>query len=129
MEMITQTGYCKFCGEGRMVDALEDSTQEWLNQLATDECTCKEAYAERERAQQRESAECEIERIIAPRSASAAEIFRRQMENIQRGLIKEIVFKVIAPESKDKWTLAIRRTAGGLNITAKTTFTEDIDIY
>lgn len=122
-------GFCKYCKESRMVEAPEDATQEQLDQLATDECTCQGAYAEREREQQHEYAVYEIENIIKPRSEAAAVIFRDNIENIQMGKIKQITATVITPESGDKWTLLIKRGKDGLTISAKTTFEAKTEVF
>ena len=41
-------GYCKFCGNSRMVMESEGMTEEDLNNQATLECDCEGAKAERE---------------------------------------------------------------------------------
>ena len=39
-------GYCRFCGQSRMVDSDPGMTEEELNKLATSECTCPGATRE-----------------------------------------------------------------------------------
>ena len=39
-------GYCRFCGQSKMVDGDPGMSEEELNQLATSECTCPGAVRE-----------------------------------------------------------------------------------
>lgn len=44
-----QSGFCKYCGQLVIVKAPEDTAPEYLNELATENCTCREARRQQER--------------------------------------------------------------------------------
>ena len=46
-KLIESTGFCKYCKQAVMIKALEDATQEELNDIASKECNCKEAEHQR----------------------------------------------------------------------------------
>lgn len=50
MAVKTVTGFCKFCGQSKVVQVNDNASnsQAIADGLATDECTCKEAIADKE---------------------------------------------------------------------------------
>lgn len=49
-------GFCKYCKQAVMIHAPEDATQEELNEIASKECSCKEAEYQRKRDMQLDAA-------------------------------------------------------------------------
>lgn len=54
--MTRQIGFCKYCNQGRTIEAPEGSSAADLNELATEECECGEARRQRERRARMEAA-------------------------------------------------------------------------
>ena len=54
--MTRQIGFCKYCNQGRTIEAPEGSSAADLNELATEECECDEARRQRERRARMEAA-------------------------------------------------------------------------
>lgn len=48
-KIITQTGFCKYCGQERIVEVFAHEDQETVDMMATDECDCPGAKAVRDR--------------------------------------------------------------------------------
>lgn len=51
-----QTGFCKYCGQARIIKAPEGLSTADLNEQASDECDCEEARQQRERRAKMEAA-------------------------------------------------------------------------
>lgn len=83
-------GYCKFCGNSRMVMESESMTEEDLNNQATLECDCEGAKAEREAQYLISTGKASLNLIIAKKSKKTAEALVPFVELIARGRIKKI---------------------------------------
>lgn len=83
-------GYCKFCGNSRMVMESESMTEEDLNNQATLECDCEGAKAEREVQYLISTGKASLNLIIAKKSKKTAEALVPFVELIARGRIKKI---------------------------------------
>jgi len=83
-------GYCKFCGNSRMVMESESMTEEDLNNQATLECDCEGAKAEREVQYLVSTGKASLNLIIAKKSKKTAEALVPFVELIARGRIKKI---------------------------------------
>lgn len=51
-----QTGFCRYCNQARMIEALDGLSAADLNELASQECDCDEATRQRERRAKMEAA-------------------------------------------------------------------------
>lgn len=83
-------GYCKFCGNSRMVMANDKMTEEDLNNQASLECDCEGARAERDIQHLISTGEKSLDLIIAKKSKKTAEALLPFVEFIARGKIKKI---------------------------------------
>ena len=83
-------GYCKFCGNSRMVMESEGMTEEDLNNQATLECDCEGAKAEREVQYLVSTGKASLNLIVAKKSKKTAEALVPFVELIARGRIKKI---------------------------------------
>lgn len=83
-------GYCKFCGNSRMVMESESMTEEDLNNQAALECDCEGAKAEREVQYLVSTGKASLNLIIAKKSKKTAEALVPFVELIARGRIKKI---------------------------------------
>lgn len=83
-------GYCKFCGNSRMVMESESMTEEDLNNQASLECDCEGAIAEREVQYLISTGKASLNLIIAKKSKKTAEALIPFVELIARGRIKKI---------------------------------------
>lgn len=83
-------GYCKFCGNSRMVMESESMTEEDLNNQASLECDCEGAKAEREVQYLVSTGKASLNLIIAKKSKKTAEALIPFVELIARGRIKKI---------------------------------------
>ena len=84
-EKIKQFGSCHYCGQTRLVEALDPDavTQNDLDDMATASCNCPQARARRNELEQMEAAEQYIDRLsedlVTDANASYAEGLRRAM--------------------------------------------------
>lgn len=83
-------GYCKFCGNSRIVMESEGMTEEDLNNQATLECDCEGARAERNIQYLIKTGEHSLKMIIAKKSQKTADALLPFVEFIARGKIKKI---------------------------------------
>lgn len=83
-------GYCKFCGNSRIVMESEGMTEEDLNNQATLECDCEGARAERNIQHLIKTGEHSLKMTIAKKSQKTADALLPFVEFIARGKIKKI---------------------------------------
>lgn len=89
-------GYCRFCGNSRMVK-IEDGTdpdQEELNRLAAEQCKCPESVRWREQEAQREEMIGNIMQIMSEKWPAAADLLMGAISPLQKGLIEKITVKI-----------------------------------
>ena len=90
MENEKGTGYCGFCGQGVLVDALEGFTQKDLDLEATYKCSCEGARRMRQREAQKEEALSNIEALVAPKYPEIADILYECVNAIQESNVKNV---------------------------------------
>lgn len=109
MEM--KQGYCVFCGEARMVEVPEETSQELADQEATNECMCTRAVMIRERANQKEACISNIEALLEPKHREIAEMFKDAIDAIQDTKIKRITVNTYGNK-----TARISKTKDGIKV-------------
>lgn len=57
---VEKNGACRFCGQIKLVEALEEFNEDELNELATEQCNCYEAQNYISRLYRKEKADCSI---------------------------------------------------------------------
>lgn len=63
--MKSQSGFCKYCNQLRMIEAPEGASPADLNEQASDECDCDEAVRQRERRAKMEAAGAWAENVFS----------------------------------------------------------------
>ena len=63
MEDEKQIGVCKYCGQSKMIQTIGEVSQARLNEIATNECQCGGARAERELEERRANIESYLKEV------------------------------------------------------------------
>lgn len=90
MGIVTRTGYCRYCNNGRLVEIEEEATQEQRNLQATEECNCYGAEEERKREYQKDACLANIDSMLQKKHPEIAEILRGCIDDLQDRKIKKI---------------------------------------
>ena len=106
--MKKKTGCCIYCGQTRMLEVEGNVTEEWLNELATDECNCIEAEIARKRAETQAEAEENVETLFRNDMPEAADLLRAAIPAIVKGTLSKI-----AVDTGRKVKAQVVRTAKG----------------
>lgn len=61
---VEKNGACRFCGQIKLVEALEEFNEDELNELATEQCNCYEAQNYISRLYRKEKADFRIEELF-----------------------------------------------------------------
>ena len=97
-------GFCRFCGQGLMVEAKEGYVQDDLDLEATYSCNCSEARKMREREDQRDEALGNIEDLVSQKYPEMAAVLYECVDPVQNGKIKNVA---VSNDEGVKATLAI----------------------
>lgn len=54
---IQRQGFCKYCGQSKIIEADEDMSQEIVDEMVTEDCNCDEAAKARSRKNRLEKIE------------------------------------------------------------------------
>ena len=93
-ETVTTTGTCKYCHQIRTLEHVSESfTQKEKDEIATHECDCEGARAQRKREERIDRAKTAIRQIVERKDEKAAEIFRAGLEAMADGRILSIQIK------------------------------------
>ena len=103
-------GYCKFCGQSIMVHADETYTEDELNELATDKCTCGQAANYRWKKSVQEVYMQDVE-MIFDKDEEMKDLFAMAGKMVIDGKISAISVK----QSAEK-TLTLKMKGSGLCI-------------
>jgi len=89
------TGTCRWCGQIRTImKAPENATQDELDRIASDECTCDGANKERKIREMISTAESSILKVVTKRAPGAAQILEAGVEQVARGYAKKVSVNV-----------------------------------
>ena len=83
-------GYCKFCGNSRIVMKSDKMTEVELNEQASLECDCEGAKAEQDILELIQSGKRSLDLIIGKKSKKVAEALTPFVEMIARKKIKKV---------------------------------------
>ena len=61
---VEKNGACRFCGQIKLVEALEEFNEDELNELATEQCNCYEAQNYISKLYRKEKADFRIEELF-----------------------------------------------------------------
>lgn len=93
-------GVCHYCGQSRIVtpsmaEILDDSfTQEYLDELATSECDCKEGQMARERAERLERGREIIQSLVPEREGIVEDILLHALDGLVDKEYKSLSIKL-----------------------------------
>ena len=91
---MTTTGTCKYCRQIRTIDHIsKEITQLEKDEIATQECNCEGARAQRTREERIDRAKTAIRQIVERKDEKAAAIFRAGLEATADGRILSIQIK------------------------------------
>lgn len=84
-----KVGFCSFCGQGHQYpDVTVDATQEDLDKLATDQCSCSEAKSFKRQKERRERVDKYIQKQF---SEEAAPTIKELVQLVEHGEFKSVV--------------------------------------
>lgn len=87
-------GYCKFCGQSRMVRYTDELTQKDIDRLATEACRCEAAVQNVICMQKARNARYTISKLIDPYSESAGKAMRWLADAVARDRIKSVTIRI-----------------------------------
>ena len=108
-------GYCKFCGNSRMIMKSDKMSEAQLNEQASLECDCEGARAERNILELIQSGEHSLKLIIGKKSEKTAKALIPFVEMIARGKIKKVSINFDGITTASLYT-----SSSGKKITAET---------
>lgn len=108
-------GYCKFCGNSRMIIKSDKMSEAQLNEQASLECDCEGARAERNILELIQSGEHSLKLIIGKKSEKTAKALIPFVEMIARGKIKKVSINFDGITTASLYT-----SSSGKKITAET---------
>ena len=108
-------GYCKFCGNSRMIMKSDKMSEAQLNEQASLECDCEGARAERNILELIQSREHSLKLIIGKKSEKTAKALIPFVEMIARGKIKKVSINFDGITTESLYT-----SSSGKKITAET---------
>lgn len=123
----TKIGYCRYCGNSRMIEEPEESEHELdqteIDDIATWECECQAAKKARSKEEQRRICIDNIKGMIEEEYPDVAGILTECIPLVQEAAIDKVVFnmpdgrKISMKDSRDgivikkEWTTAFEVTA------------------
>lgn len=108
-------GYCKFCGNSRMIMKSDKMSEAERNEQASLECDCEGARAERNILELIQSGEHSLKLIIGKKSEKTAKALIPFVEMIARGKIKKVSINFDGITTASLYT-----SSSGKKITAET---------
>lgn len=87
-------GYCKFCGQSRMIQYADRLTQDDLNKIATEECKCGAAMHNVMCMQKARNARYTISKLIDPYSEDAGKAMRWLADAVARDRIRSVTIRI-----------------------------------
>lgn len=110
-----QTGYCEYCHQGQLIETVGECSQERLNEIATEKCSCPEAKIERRKKERREKVDKYIKNNFCEDAVPA---MKGLVELVEHGEFDQVVIT----HGLDGWKTTIKTDKDGyLVITKKRT--------
>ena len=104
--MKSENGTCRFCGQLRIVQIGDDKeySQPDLDTIASSECNCSRAAAERKINFAETKAKEAIETVLRDDATkSASEILKRSIDDVARGFVKKISVNIDGCVTASMW--------------------------
>lgn len=120
-EFVKNMGTCKFCGQTRMVKTIGDITQSKADEIATNECSCKDAKVFQNRESKIKKAQ-EWVRLRFEHQPNIQEVFNVAVEAVANHDIEKTSIK------EGDWTHNIFLDSDGyLNVKSSKKVEEEVD--
>lgn len=87
-ELTQRTGICKYCGQITVVMAKSDDSEEKLNELATDRCTCEAAIKEHRAQIEVRVTRPEVEKLFG--NEEIVKLVNESLYPVARGIVKKV---------------------------------------
>ena len=115
MEKIKQFGNCHYCGQTRLIEALDPDavTQNDLDDMATASCNCPQARARRNELEQMEAAELYVNRLSEDLATDKDAPY---VEDLRRGMMAAV--DTVWKEGADNITFKVNGKAVKIHRTA-----------
>ena len=114
---VEKNGACRFCGQIKLVEALEE-----LNELATEQCNCYEAQDYISRLYRKEKADFRIEELFGSGNKPELTDARMQMLHQAAGYVVDGIAEKVTVEVTGELKMMVSETAkGNIKINRKTT--------
>lgn len=106
-----QTGYCEFCHQGQLIQTIGECSQDRLNELATEKCSCSEAKSFRRQKERREK----IDKYIkAQFTEETAPTIKDIVQLVEHGALTQVVVTGLTG-----WKTTIKTDKDGYLVTTK----------
>lgn len=91
---MNRLGYCKFCGQSRMIGYTDDLTQDEIDVIATDGCSCEGARRETYCRHKARIARFMISQIVDPFSTDAGKAMRYLADAVARDRLHKVTIRI-----------------------------------
>ena len=119
---VEKNGACRFCGQIKLVEALEEFNEDELNELATEQCNCYEAQNYISRLYRKEKADFRIEELFGSGNKPELTDARMQMLHQAAGYVVDGIAEKVTVEVTGELKMMVSETAkGNIKINRKTT--------
>lgn len=108
---MTGTGTCVFCGQNKIVQFADNLTDEDMDKLATQECSCEGASLERKVQHIAETARKAIKMIVEPKYEETAQAMEILADPMARDMIQS--FQVV---EGDNVKVFMKRVKSGIEV-------------
>lgn len=108
---MSNIGYCKYCGNGRVVELPEGVSQEALDQEASATCNCYRAMEARKKETQREVCIAQLGEMLHEKHPEIEEILVSAIDALQEGKFEKITINTGFNK-----TIRMRMTKDGIKI-------------
>ena len=118
MEDEKQIGTCKYCGQSKMIQTIGEVSQARLNEIATTECQCGGARAEREL----EERKTKIESFLNEVPEFSRSFFKAAIEAAQN---EDTEIESVTIATSDGWKTKISMTGDHIKISPKKSLSKE----
>lgn len=110
---VEKNGACRFCGQIKLVEALEEFNEDELNELATEQCNCYEAQDYISRLYRKEKADFRIEELFGSGNKPELTDARMQMLHQAAGYVVDGIAEKVTVEVTGELKMMVSETAKG----------------
>lgn len=107
---VEKNGACRFCGQIKLVEALEEFNEDELNELATEQCNCYEAQNYISRLYRKEKADFRIEELFGSGNKPELTDARMQMLHQAAGYVVDGIAEKVTVEVTGELKMMVSET-------------------